>query len=108
MLLDRVTFRFRRECLLGIVGRAARASPLVGALTGMPPIPGTMLYDNRDLDQNYDELEAPDRPGPAGKYPADPADSPPRAANSAALRFPSDTEPAERDAASHEAKQSSA
>ena len=58
VLLDRVTFTIPEKCLLGIIGPSgAGKSTLLGALTGMRPADtGTVLYDNRDLYQNYSEL----------------------------------------------------
>ena len=58
VLLDHVTFPIPEKCLLGIIGPSgAGKSTLLGALTGMRPADtGTVLYDNRDLYQNYSEL----------------------------------------------------
>jgi ABC transport system ATP-binding/permease protein len=58
VLLDRVTFPIPEKCLLGVIGPSgAGKSTLLGALTGMRPADtGTVLYDNRDLYANYNEL----------------------------------------------------
>jgi ABC-type multidrug transport system, ATPase component len=58
VLLDHVTFPIPEKCLLGVIGPSgAGKSTLLGALTGMrPATTGTVLYDNRDLYQNYNEL----------------------------------------------------
>jgi ABC transport system ATP-binding/permease protein len=57
-LLDRVTFAVPRSCLVAIVGpSAAGKSTLVKALTGKRPADGgTVLYEDRDLYENYAEL----------------------------------------------------
>jgi ABC transport system ATP-binding/permease protein len=58
VLLDHVTFPLGERCLLGVIGPSgAGKSTLLGALTGMSPAgEGHVLYDNRDLYKNYDEL----------------------------------------------------
>src|SRR5439155_1255520 len=58
VVLDHVTFPIPEKCLLGVIGPSgAGKSTLLGALTGMrPATTGTVLYDNRDLYQNYNEL----------------------------------------------------
>jgi ABC transport system ATP-binding/permease protein len=58
VLLDRVTFPLSERCLLGVIGPSgAGKSTLLGALTGMQPADqGSVLYDGRDLYQNYAEL----------------------------------------------------
>ena len=58
VLLDHVSFPIPEKCLLGVIGPSgAGKSTLLGALTGMrPATTGTVLYDNRDLYQNYNEL----------------------------------------------------
>ena len=57
-LLDRVSFPLSERCLLGVIGPSgAGKSTLLGALTGMQPAgQGSVLYDGRDLYQNYAEL----------------------------------------------------
>ncbi len=58
VLLDHVSFPIAERCLLGIIGPSgAGKSTLLGALTGMRPADhGVVLYDNRDLYQDYAEL----------------------------------------------------
>jgi ABC-type multidrug transport system ATPase subunit len=58
VLLDHVSFPLGERCLLGIIGPSgAGKSTLLGALTGMRPANGgSVLYDDRDLYQHYDEL----------------------------------------------------
>jgi ABC transport system ATP-binding/permease protein len=58
VLLDRVSFPLSERCLLGVIGPSgAGKSTLLGALTGMQPAgQGSVLYDDRDLYQNYAEL----------------------------------------------------
>ena len=58
VLLDHVSFPLGERCLLGIIGPSGSGkSILLGALTGIAPANGgCVLYDNRDLYQNYAEL----------------------------------------------------
>ncbi len=58
ILLDHVTFPIPEKSLLAVIGPSgAGKSTLLGALTGMRPADaGNVLYDNRDLYRNYDEL----------------------------------------------------
>ena len=58
VLLDHVSFPIPEKCLLGVIGSSGSGkSTLLGALTGMRPADtGTVVYDNRDLYQYYDEL----------------------------------------------------
>jgi ABC transport system ATP-binding/permease protein len=100
VLLDRVTFPIPQKCLLGIVGPSgAGKSTLVGALTGIRPADtGTMLYDNRDLYQNYDELRHRIGLVPQENILHTQLTARRALQYSAELRFPSDTQPAERDA----------
>jgi ABC-type multidrug transport system ATPase subunit len=58
VLLDRVSFAMPERCLVGVIGPSgAGKSTLLGAMTGMRPAnTGTVLYDNRDLYEDYDEL----------------------------------------------------
>jgi ABC-type multidrug transport system ATPase subunit/pSer/pThr/pTyr-binding forkhead associated (FHA) protein len=57
-LLNEVSFPANERCLLAIIGPSgAGKSTLLGALTGMRPADaGTVLYDNRDLYDQYEEL----------------------------------------------------
>jgi ABC-type multidrug transport system ATPase subunit len=99
VLLDHVTFPIPEKCLLGVIGPSgAGKSTLLGALTGMRPADtGTVLYDNRDLYQNYNELRYR-----IGLVPQESVLHTQLTARralqySAELRFPADTKPAERD-----------
>ena len=99
VLLDRVTFPIPEKCLLGVIGPSgAGKSTLLGALTGMrPATTGTVLYDNRDLYQNYNELRYR-----IGLVPQESVLHTQLTARralqySAELRFPADIKPAERD-----------
>jgi ABC transport system ATP-binding/permease protein len=58
VLLDQVSFPLSERCLLGVIGPSgAGKSTLLGALTGTQPAgQGSVLYDDRDLYQNYAEL----------------------------------------------------
>ena len=100
VLLDNVTFPIPEKCLLGVIGPSgAGKSTLLGALTGMrPAATGTVLYDNRDLYQNYNELRYR-----IGMVPQESVLHTQLTARralqySAELRFPADIKPAERDA----------
>ena len=99
VLLDHVTFPIPEKCLLGVIGPSgAGKSTLLGALTGMrPATTGTVLYDNRDLYQNYNELRFR-----IGLVPQESVLHTQLTARralqySAELRFPADTKAAERD-----------
>ena len=99
VLLDRVTFPIPEKSLVGVIGPSgAGKSTLLGALTGMRPADtGTVLYDNRDLYQNYNELRYR-----IGLVPQESVLHTQLTARralqySAELRFPADTKPAERD-----------
>ena len=99
VLLDHVTFPIPEKCLLGVIGPSgAGKSTLLGALTGMrPATTGTVLYDNRDLYQNYNELRYR-----IGLVPQESVLHTQLTARralqySAELRFPADIKPAERD-----------
>ncbi|MCW2936413.1 MAG: transporter ATP-binding/permease protein, partial [Actinomycetia bacterium] len=58
VLLDRVSFTMPEKCLVGVIGPSgAGKSTLLGAMTGMRPADtGTVVYDNRDLYEDYAEL----------------------------------------------------
>ena len=58
MLLSGVTFPLAARSMMAVIGPAgAGKSTLLNALTGKrPATSGTVLYDNRDLYQSYDEL----------------------------------------------------
>jgi ABC-type multidrug transport system ATPase subunit len=99
VLLDHVSFPIPEKCLLGVIGPSgAGKSTLLGALTGMrPATTGTVLYDNRDLYQNYNELRFR-----IGLVPQESVLHTQLTARralqySAELRFPADIKPAERD-----------
>ena len=99
VLLDHVTFPIPEKSLLGVIGPSgAGKSTLLGALTGMRPADtGTVLYDNRDLYKNYNELRYR-----IGLVPQESVLHTQLTARralqySAELRFPADTKPAERD-----------
>ena len=99
VLLDHVSFPIPEKCLLGVIGPSgAGKSTLLGALTGMRPADtGTVLYDNRDLYANYNELRYR-----IGLVPQESVLHTQLTARralqySAELRFPADTKPAERD-----------
>ena len=99
VLLDHVTFPVPEKCLVGVIGPSgAGKSTLLGALTGMrPATTGTVLYDNRDLYQNYNELRYR-----IGLVPQESVLHTQLTARralqySAELRFPADIKPAERE-----------
>jgi ABC transport system ATP-binding/permease protein len=100
VLLDRITFPIPQKCLLGVVGPSgAGKSTLVGALTGIRPADtGTVLYDNRDLYQNYNELRHRIGLVPQENILHTQLTARRALQYSAELRFPADTEPAERGA----------
>ncbi|MFI6087618.1 FHA domain-containing protein [Streptomyces sp. NPDC051218] len=97
-LLDKITFPVGEKCLLAVVGPSgAGKSTLLNALTGLRPADdGTVLYDGRDLYRDYAELRQR-----IGLVPQDDilhAQLTVRRAlgYAAELRFPQDTEKAER------------
>jgi ABC-type multidrug transport system ATPase subunit len=100
VLLDHVSFPVPEKCLLGVIGSSGSGkSTLLEALTGMRPADtGTVVYDNRDLYQNYAELRH--RIGVVPRENLLNTQLPVRRAlqYSAGLRFPADTKPSERDA----------
>ncbi|MEU2426642.1 FHA domain-containing protein [Streptomyces sp. NPDC007851] len=98
ILLDHVSFPVGEKCLLAVVGPSgAGKSTLLGALTGQRPADhGTVLYDGRDLYRDYAELRQR-----IGLVPQDDilhVQLTVRGAlgYAAELRFPEDTEKAER------------
>ncbi|WEO99242.1 FHA domain-containing protein [Streptomyces sp. FXJ1.172] len=100
VLLDHVSFPVGEKCLLAVVGPSgAGKSTLLNALTGQRPADrGAVLYDGRDLYRDYAELRQR-----IGLVPQDDILHPQltvRAAltYAAELRFPEDTDPAERQA----------
>jgi ABC transport system ATP-binding/permease protein len=99
VLLDHVTFPIPDKCLLAVIGPSgAGKSTLLGALTGTRPADsGTVLYDNRDLYRNYDELRH--RIGLVPQHSVLHTQLTARRAlqYTAELRFPADTKAAERD-----------
>ncbi|MEV0321675.1 FHA domain-containing protein [Streptomyces sp. NPDC050658] len=97
-LLDGISFPVGEKCLLAVVGPSgAGKSTLLNALTGLRPADGgTVLYDGRDLYRDYAELRRR-----IGLVPQDDilhAQLTVRRAlgYAAELRFPEDTEKAER------------
>jgi ABC-type multidrug transport system ATPase subunit len=58
ILLDGVSFTTPEKCLVGVIGPSgAGKSTLLGAMTGMRPADaGTVMYDNRNLYEDYAEL----------------------------------------------------
>ncbi len=99
ILLNHVTFPIPEKCLLGVIGPSgAGKSTLLGALTGMRPADtGTVLYDNRDLYANYNELRYR-----IGLVPQESVLHTQLTARralqyAAELRFPADTKATERD-----------
>jgi ABC-type multidrug transport system ATPase subunit len=99
VLLDRVTFPIPEKCLLGVIGPSgAGKSTLLGALTGMRPAnTGTVLYDNRDLYANYNELRFRIGLVPQASVLHTQLTARRALQYSAELRFPADTKAAERD-----------
>jgi ABC-type multidrug transport system ATPase subunit len=100
VLLDHLTMPIPEKCLVGVIGPSgAGKSTLLGALTGMRPADsGTVLYDNRDLYQDYDELRYRIGLVPQENILHTRLTARRALQYSAELRFPADTKPAERDA----------
>jgi ABC transport system ATP-binding/permease protein len=98
VLLDNVSFPIEERFLVGVIGPSgAGKSTLLNALTGMRPADtGTVLYDNRDLYKDYAELRH--RIGLVPQKDIMHTQLTPRTAlgYAAELRFPSDTQKAER------------
>jgi len=99
VLLDHVTFPIPEKCLLGVIGPSgAGKSTLLGALTGIrPATTGTVLYDNRDLYQNYNELRYRIGLVPQENVLHTQLTARRALQYSAELRFPADTKADERD-----------
>jgi ABC-type multidrug transport system ATPase subunit len=59
VLLDQISFVLPERCLMAVIGPAgAGKTTLFNALTGMRPADrGTLVYDGRDLYQNYGEIQ---------------------------------------------------
>jgi ABC transport system ATP-binding/permease protein len=100
ILLDRVSFAMPEKCLVGVIGPSgAGKSTLLGAMTGMRPADaGTVLYDNRDLYQDYAELRYRIGLVPQENILHTQLTARRALQYSAELRFPTDTTAAERDA----------
>jgi ABC-type multidrug transport system ATPase subunit len=100
VLLDHLSIPIPEKCLVGVIGPSgAGKSTLLGALTGMRPADsGTVLYDNRDLYQDYDELRFRIGLVPQENILHTRLTARRALQYSAELRFPADTKAAERDA----------
>jgi ABC transport system ATP-binding/permease protein len=88
------------KCLVGVIGPSgAGKSTLLGAMTGMRPADtGTVLYDNRDLYQDYAELRHRIGLVPQENILHTQLTARRALQYSAELRFPADTTAAERNA----------
>jgi ABC transport system ATP-binding/permease protein len=100
VLLDRVSFAMPEKCLVGVIGPSgAGKSTLLAAMTGMRPAnAGTVLYDNRDLYEDYAELRHRIGLVPQENILHTQLTARRALQYSAELRFPTDTTAAERDA----------
>jgi ABC-type multidrug transport system ATPase subunit len=98
VLLDRVSFAMPEKCLVGVIGPSgAGKSTLLSAITGMRPADaGTVLYDNRDLYQDYAELRHRIGLVPQENILHTQLTARRALQYSAELRFPTDTTAAER------------
>jgi ABC-type multidrug transport system ATPase subunit len=98
VLLDRVSFAMPEKCLVGVIGPSgAGKSTLLGAMTGMRPADtGTVLYDNRDLYEDYAELRHRIGLVPQENILHTQLTARRALQYSAELRFPADTTAAER------------
>jgi ABC-type multidrug transport system ATPase subunit len=98
VLLDRVSFAMPEKCLVGVIGPSgAGKSTLLGAMTGMRPADaGTVLYDNRDLYEDYAELRHRIGLVPQENILHTQLTARRALQYSAELRFPADTTSAER------------
>lgn len=100
VLLDRVSFAMPEKCLVGVIGPSgAGKSTLLGAMTGMRPADaGAVLYDNRDLYEDYAELRHRIGLVPQENILHTQLTARRALQYSAELRFPADTTAAERNA----------
>ena len=100
VLLDRVSFAMPEKCLVGVIGPSgAGKSTLLGAMTGMRPADtGTVVYDNRDLYEDYAELRHRIGLVPQENILHTQLTARRALQYSAELRFPTDTTAAQRDA----------
>jgi ABC-type multidrug transport system ATPase subunit len=100
VLLDRVSFAMPEKCLVGVIGPSgAGKSTLLGAMTGMRPAnAGTVVYDNRDLYEDYAELRHHIGLVPQENILHTQLTARRALQYAAELRFPTDTTAAERDA----------
>jgi ABC transport system ATP-binding/permease protein len=99
VLLDRVSFAMPGKCLVGVIGPSgAGKSTLLRAMTGMRPADtGTVVYDDRDLYQDYAELRHRIGLVPQENILHTQLTARRALQYSAELRFPADTTAAERD-----------
>jgi ABC-type multidrug transport system ATPase subunit len=99
VLLDRVSFEMPEKCLVGVIGPSgAGKSTLLSAMTGMRPADaGTVVYDNRDLYEDYAELRHRIGLVPQENILHTQLTARRALQYSAELRFPADTTAAERD-----------
>jgi ABC transport system ATP-binding/permease protein len=100
VLLDRVSFAMPENCLVGVIGPSgAGKSTLLGAMTGMRPADaGTVVYDSRDLYEDYAELRHRIGLVPQENILHTQLTARRALQYSAELRFPADTTAAERSA----------
>jgi ABC-type multidrug transport system ATPase subunit len=100
ILLNHVSFPLAERSLVGVIGPSgAGKSTLLGALTGMRPADrGVVLYDNRDLYQDYAELRTRIGLVPQDSIMHTQLTSRRALQYGAELRFPPDIDARERDA----------
>jgi ABC-type multidrug transport system ATPase subunit len=98
VLLDRLSFAMPDKCLVGVIGPSgAGKSTLLGAMTGMRPADaGTVVYDSKDLYQDYAELRHRIGLVPQENILHTQLTARRALQYSAELRFPADTTAAER------------